>query len=221
MPPVGAAPDTQPTPQGPPPPISVGSEASLHAAQLYDAANQKPLEQHVPAAGDNLAAIKEEELPVDVMPPDPEAIKVPVAPVAPTPVDASTAFPPQAAEAPPPMPAATPPRSMTPPTYPTPDWEAMAGSTKAGAEPSTPGTESPAAAAFSELDQSNLDRDAAVSPEMKAFYDYVAQDPQASLKMLELANDEPDPAKRHKKLGAVIPVVRKVLDDLEKNMYPQ
>lgn len=81
MPPVGA--DTQ-APQGPPPPISVGSEASLHAAQLYDAANQKP--GHVPEAGANLGAIKEEELPTDVMPPAPGAIKVPVAtPQAPAP----------------------------------------------------------------------------------------------------------------------------------------
>lgn len=218
MPPVGAAPDTQPAPQGPPPPISVGSKASEIAAAAWHGSNEKPA--HVPGATDQLAPA-EEQLPADVMPPAPGEVRVPVAPVAATPVDATTAFVPQAAETPPPMQAATPPSSMAPPAYPTPDWEAMAGSTKAGAEPSTPGTESPATAAFGELDQSNLDRDAAVSPEMKAFYDYVAQDPQASLKMLELANDEPDPAKRQKKLGAVIPVVRQVLDDLEKNMYPR
>lgn len=111
MPPAGT-PDTQ-APQGPPPPISVGSEASQHAAQLYEAANQRPLDQNVPAASDQLAP-PEETIPADVMP---GAVKIPVAtPQTPMPVDAATAFAPKAPETPtaPPAPATVEPIPTSP-----------------------------------------------------------------------------------------------------------
>lgn len=202
MPPVGA-PDTQ-VPQGPPPPISVGSEASQHAAQLFEAANQRPLDQNVPAAGDQLAP-PEEALPTDVMPPAPGAVKIPVASAStPTSVDSASEFTPQPLDAP-----AAPP---------TPNWEAMANSSKAGIEPTTPGTESPAATTYEELSPSKLDTEAAEGSEAQAFYEYMSNDPEAMLAVFQGALREDDAEKRSDKLRAIAPMIKGWLD---RNITPR
>lgn len=218
MPPVGAAPDIQPAPQARQPLPSENSMASELAATDWHNANQKPLEQHVPETGANLGAIQEEELPTDVMPPAPGAIKVPVAPVAPTPVDATAAFTPQpiGAVETPPAPAVAP--SPVPPTYPTPDWEAMAGSTKAGAEPSSPGAESPSASAYEELSPNKLDAETATGTEAQAFYEYMSNDPEAMLAVLQGALREDDAEKRSDKLRAIGPMIKNWID---RNVTPR
>jgi hypothetical protein len=96
-------------------------------------------------------------------------------------------------------------------TAPEPDWKAMSTSTKAGVLPSAT-QESPAPPAFDALDQGNLDREVADSPEMRAFYEYVAQDPEAMLAVLQGAMREDDTQKRSDKLRAIGPMVKGWID---------
>lgn len=212
MPPVGA-PDTQ-APQGPPPPISVGSEASQHAAQLFDAANQRPLDQNVPAAGDQLAP-PEEALPTDVMP---GAVSVPVVPA--TPHTGDMPFAPKPIETPdsPVAPTVATGSTQTASTPPTPNWEAMANSSKAGVEPTTPGTESPTTTAYEQLSPSKLDSEAATGSEAQAFYEYMSNDPEAMLAVLQGALREDDAEKRSDKLRAIGPMIKSWID---RNVTPR
>ncbi len=215
MPPVGA-PDTQ-APQGPPPPISVGSKASELAGTDWHNANQRPLDQNVPAAGDQLApqAPPEEALPTDVMP---GAISVPVVPA--TPQAGDTAFAPKPIETPDPpqAPSVTPEAAQTTSTPPTPNWEAMANSSKAGVEPATPGAESPAVTAYEELSPSKLDTEAAKGSEAQAFYEYMSNDPEAMLAVLQGALREDDAEKRSDKLRAIGPMIKNWID---RNITPR
>lgn len=211
MPPVGS-PDTQ-APQGPAMPISAGETAAKNEAfGHYDAANQQQFESNVPPK-DAQTMPAEEAIPADVMPPTPGAIKVPVAaPTAPAPIDATAAFAPKPLEAPP-----SPATAPTPPTYPTPDWEAMASSTKAGAEPAAPTAESPTAAAYGELDQNNLEKEASGDPHMEALKWFASGDFKQAAAILEIAANEKDPELRKQKIAAAAPVMRQALDDLEKS----
>ena len=199
MPPVGA-PDTQPAPQAQQPLASENSMASRLAATDWHNANQQQFESNVPPK-DAQTMPAEEAIPADVMPAALGAVKIPVAPA---PADAATAFAPK----PPENPAAPP----------TPNWEAMANSSKAGVEPTTPGTESPAATAYEELSPSKLDTEAAEGSEAQAFYEYMSNDPEAMLAVLQGALREDDAEKRSDKLRAIAPMIKGWLD---RNITPR
>lgn len=199
MPPVGA-PDTQPAPQAQQPLASENSMASQVAATDWHNANQQQFESNVPPK-DAQTMPAEEAIPADVMPAALGAVKIPVAPA---PADAATAFAPN----PPENPAAPP----------TPNWEAMANSSKAGIEPTTPGTESPAATAYEELSPSKLDTEAAEGSEAQAFYEYMSNDPEAMLAVLQGALREDDAEKRSDKLRAIAPMIKGWLD---RNITPR
>lgn len=232
MPPVGTTPDV-PVPQGPSQPVSSNSEASKVAGELFKNANAAPIaaanvmpqsapafsEQPIPTPAESVIP-KEEAIPADVMPSEPGAIKVPIATtpntVAPTPVAEFASAPPPVADAPTafaPKPletAITPPAPATaPPNYPTPNWNAMENSTKAGAVPAIPGSEAPAPVAYDELEQSKLDAEVADDPEMQKFYEYVVNNPDAMIAILQGAMKEDSAEKRSEKLRAIWPTISK------------
>ena len=178
MPPVGTTPDAKPSlPQIP----SAGdTNAKGEAYKLFNEANVAPIapanvmpqpapafdEQPMPTPAESVTP-KEEAIPADVMPAEPGAIKVPVA-ATPSPAlveaapDPMTAFAPRPLETiiAPPAPATAPPSPAAPPNYPTPNWNAMENSTKAGAAPSSP-HESTTPGGYDALSTSNLDRESA------------------------------------------------------------
>ncbi len=219
MPPVGTAPDA-PVSQGPPPPISVGSEASKVAGGLYAEANQKPLDQNVPSAGEQLAP-PEEAVPTNVMPAAAEAFKVPVA-AAPSPTPVEAAPDPMAAFAPKPPenPYAQAPSAIATPTEqadqrmtpPKPDWEAMAKSTKAGAS-TAPTQESATPGVYDALSTSNLDRES-TTPEAQASIEALSalsKNPAATLAAAtEMARSGDEDG-----LRALAPALRQVTERIE------
>ncbi|QQS26675.1 hypothetical protein IPM44_03050 [bacterium] len=227
MPPVGTTPDAKPSlPQIP----SAGdTNAKGEAYKLFNEANVAPIApanvmpQPAPAFGEQPAPTpteqatpKEEAIPTDVMPAEPGAIKVPVATTpSPTPVEATpdpmTAFVPKPLETniTPPAPATAPPSPAAPPNYPTPDWNAMESSAKAGAVPTNPNSEAPTPVAYDELEQSKLDAEVVGDPEMQKFYEYVTDDPNAMIAILQGAMKEDSAEKRSEKLRAIWPTISK------------
>jgi len=215
MPPVGA-PDTQPAPQAQQPLASENSMASQLAATDWHNANQQQFESNVPPK-DAQTMPAEEAIPADVMPAALGAVKIPVAPA---PADAATAFAPKPIETPdsPVAPTVATGSTQTTSTPPTPNWEAMANSSKAGVEPTTPGAESPTTTAYEQLSPSKLDSEAATGSEAQAFYEYMSNDPEAMLAVLQGALREDDAEKRSVKLRAIGPMIKSWID---RNVTPR
>lgn len=125
--------------------------------------------------------------------------------------DPMTAFAPKPLETTntPPAPATAPPSPATPPNYPTPNWNAMENSTKAGVAPAIPGSEAPTPVAYDELEQSKLDAEVVGDPEMQKFYEYVADNPDAMIAILQGVMKEDSPEKRSDGLRAIWPTISK------------
>lgn len=221
-------------PQGLPTPQSVGSEAAGAAGQILDAANQQ--RPNVPASTEGLSPTSpavppaEEAIPTSLMGGSQPPVRVPVQnpspmPAAPTPAEAADgssfgAFAPKPSENPY---AQTPPPTATPTEQadqrvspPEPDWQAMATSTKAGAEqPSSTAKESPAQSTYGELGQDNLDKEAA-SPEALAIIEGLSQDPAAVLAAAQEISRDPNSDSRRRRLTPWRPFLAKIVDSIPK-----
>lgn len=218
-------------PQGLPTPQSVGSEAAGVASSILDTANQPPA--NVPANSEIGAAQSgvtpaEEAIPSRLMGGNQE-IKVPVVASTPTaqPPQTEPAAPPDFgafAPKPPENPNAQVPPAFASPTeqtdqlvtVPEPDWDTMAKSVKSGVLPNTT-PESPASPAYDALDHAKLDSEVANDPEMRDFYEFVAQDPEAMIAILQGAIKEGDTQKRSDILRAIAPMIKGWMD---KNILP-
>lgn len=204
------------------------ASASLDAATAFapkpmETADTPPAPATIAPTPTEQVTPKEEAIPTDVMPAEPGAIKVPVATTpSPTPVEATpdpmTAFAPKPLETniTPPVPATVPPSPAAPPNYPTPNWNAMENSTKAGATPISPHSEAPTPVAYDGLERSKLDAEIAGGPEMQELYEYVGLETALSKNPAATLAAAAEMARSNDKTGlkAIAPALRQAIDNI-------